>query len=80
MRQDKWTIKAQEALQQAMDYASERNNQQIEPEHLLLALLTQEEGVVGEIVNHIGVNLSSLISKVKNLVDRLPKVSGSNTN
>ena len=80
MRQDKWTIKAQEALQQAMDYASERNNQQIEPEHLLLALLTQEEGVVGEIVNQIGVNLSSLISKVKNLVDKLPKVSGSNTN
>ena len=80
MRQDKWTIKAQEALQQAMDYASERNNQQIEPEHLLLALLTQEEGVVGEIVNQIGVNQSSLISKVKKLVDNLPKVSGSNTN
>ena len=80
MRQDKWTIKAQESLQQAMDYASERNNQQIEPEHLLVALLTQEEGVVGEIVNQIGVNQSSLISKVKKLVDNLPKVSGSNTN
>ena len=80
MRQDKWTIKAQEALQQAMDYASERNNQQIEPEHLLLALLTQEDGVVGEIVNQIGVNQSSLTSKVKKLVDNLPKVSGSNTN
>ena len=56
MRQDKWTIKAQESLQQAMDYASEKNNQQIEPEHLLLALLNQEDGVVGEIVNKIGFN------------------------
>ena len=80
MRQDKWTIKAQESLQQAMDYASEKNNQQIEPEHLLLALLNQEDGVVGEIVNQIGVNQSSLTSKVKKLVDNLPKVSGSNTN
>lgn len=78
MRQDKLTIKAQEALQEALECASEKNSQQIEPEHLLWALLNQEEGVPTAIMQKLGVNVSSIRQKVQELIDNLPKVHGSN--
>jgi len=54
MRMDKMTIKAQEALQDAQAFAAERGHQNVEPEHLLLALVRQEGGVVTPILQRLG--------------------------
>lgn len=78
MRQDKMTVKAQEALQSALEAAGERGNQQIEQEHLLWALLTQEGGVPAEIVGKLGVGMKGLVSSVEEAMNRLPKVQGGN--
>ena len=50
MKFDKFTVKAQEAVQAAQSLAVEGSHQAIEPEHLLLALLQQQEGVVGPLL------------------------------
>jgi len=49
MRFDKFTLKAQEALQDAQAVTEKREHQQIEPEHLLIALLQQNEGIVPQV-------------------------------
>src|SRR5581483_11368136 len=56
MRLDKFTIKAQEALQAAHDLAEQRHHQEMAPEHLLLALLQQEQGVTGAILRKLGID------------------------
>lgn len=76
MRFDKLTIKAQEALQSAQDIAGKQNQQEITPEHLLLALLRQEEGVVPAILKKIGANIPALIQDLDSAVRGLPQVSG----
>lgn len=76
MRLDKLTIKAQDAVQDAQHFAEENGQQQVEPEHLLLALLQQEGGVVDPILQRLGANPSALTSKVQTEIDRIPKVSG----
>ena len=60
MRLDKFTIKAQEALQAAHDLAEQRHHQEMTPEHLLLALLQQEQGVVGAILRKLGIDPDAL--------------------
>jgi ATP-dependent Clp protease ATP-binding subunit ClpB len=77
IRLDKLTIKAQEALQAAHDLAEKRNHQEITPEHLLLALLTQEQGVSGAILRKLGIDLDALTGKVERTLDDLPQVRGS---
>ena len=54
MRFDKLTVKAQEAVQAAQSLADQGNHQALEPEHLLLALIQQQEGVVGPLPPHVG--------------------------
>ena len=54
MRLDKLTVKAQEAVQAAQSLADQNDHQAIEPEHLLLALLQQQEGVVGPLLAKLG--------------------------
>ncbi len=76
MRLDKLTIKAQDAVQDAQHVADENRQQQVEPEHLLLALLQQEGGVVGPILLKLGANPTTLASQVQADIDRLPKISG----
>ncbi|MGI6296398.1 MAG: ATP-dependent chaperone ClpB [Armatimonadota bacterium] len=76
MRMDKLTIKAQDAIQDAQHIAEEHRQQQIDPEHLLLALLQQEGGVVGPILQKLGINPPVLIGQVTSEIDRMPKVSG----
>jgi len=61
-RFDKLTIKAQEAVQRAQDSAADAGNPQIEPLHLLAALLAEKEGVVRPLLERIGVNQSQLRS------------------
>ncbi len=77
MRTDKFTLKVQEALTEAMEIARDKNHQQLEPEHVLYALLQQEDGVVIPVVQKLGVNLQALISRVKAEIDRMPAIHGS---
>ncbi|MEN6581611.1 MAG: ATP-dependent chaperone ClpB [Armatimonadota bacterium] len=76
MRLDKLTIKAQDAVQDAQHVAAENGQQQIEPEHLLLALLQQEGGIVAPILQKLGASPDTLVSHVQAEIDRLPKISG----
>jgi ATP-dependent Clp protease ATP-binding subunit ClpB len=76
-RFDKLTVKAQEAVQRAHGLAQDLGNQQIQPLHLLAALLREEQGIVKPLVQKIGANLQQLESIVSSELKRLPKVSGS---
>src|SRR5687767_10266066 len=75
-RFDKFTLKAQEAVQRAQELAADAGNPQIDPLHLLAALLAEEEGVVRPILDKIGVNRSQLNSIVQGELNHFPKGSG----
>jgi len=75
-RFDKFTIKAQEALQGTQDIAGRSGNQQLEPLHLLLALLEQPEGIVPGILQRLGVAPATLAGEVEKALEELPKVGG----
>ncbi len=74
---NKLTEKAQEAVMAAQELAQSNQNSQIEPEHLMYALLTQNEGVVPQIFSTLGANPEMLAQQFKGEIDRLPKVYGS---
>src|SRR6202453_1532112 len=74
-RLDKLTIKAQEALQAAQEMGARSGQQQIEPLHLLWALIAQAEGVVSPLLEKLGVSPTKLSSDVEAQIARLPKVS-----
>ena len=76
MRFDKFTFKAQEAIQQAQKLAEEHQHQTIDVEHLLLALVEQPEGVVQPILSKMGVNRGQLTGRLNEELRRLPQVSG----
>jgi len=76
MDYDKFTIKAQEALNEAAGIAQKSDHSQIESEHLLLALLRQENGIVTPIIERIGGDASRLTTDVEALVNKTPKVFG----
>jgi ATP-dependent Clp protease ATP-binding subunit ClpB len=71
---DRLTIKSQTALQEAHQQATARHHQQIEPEHLLYALLTDPEGVVFPLLHQLGVAPKQLRDRVDELLDAKPKV------
>jgi ATP-dependent Clp protease ATP-binding subunit ClpB len=77
MRLDKLTIKAQEALQSAHDRAEQGSHQEITAEHMLLALLAQEQGVVGAILRKLGIDPDAVANRVERTLEELPRVSGS---
>ncbi len=76
MRLDKLTLKSQEALQEAQRLADEARNPEIGGEHLLSALLSQEEGVVHPILEKLGVRIEDLERDLTEALAKLPKVSG----
>ncbi|MBI3996695.1 MAG: ATP-dependent chaperone ClpB [Candidatus Omnitrophica bacterium] len=76
MKLDKLTIKAQEALQEAQAAAQRRSHQRLEPEHLLLALIDQEEGLVGQLLEKVGVGASRLSNELEASLAKVPAVSG----
>jgi ATP-dependent Clp protease ATP-binding subunit ClpB len=76
MRLDKLTLKAQEALQEAKNVADKYNQQQIDVEHLLLALVEQSEGIVIPILQKIGVDIDQLKSRLNEHLSSLPQVYG----
>ncbi len=76
MRLDKMTQKSQDALQYAAEMAQSNGHQQIEPVHLLAALLEQEESLASDILIRCGVSAAAVKAKAKEEVGLLPKVSG----
>ncbi len=76
MRLDKLTVKSQEALEAAQNHARQLEHQAIEPEHLLLALLQEADGVVRPLVQKMGVAVSDLETGVQNALRKIPKITG----
>ncbi|MVZ66612.1 ATP-dependent chaperone ClpB [Sphingobacterium sp. DK4209] len=78
MNFNNYTIKAQEAIQKASEIAVGNQQQAIEPAHILKALLTVDENVVGHLLKKLNVNINYVTTEVDKQIDALPKVSGSN--
>ncbi|MFY9944350.1 MAG: ATP-dependent chaperone ClpB [Desulfobacterales bacterium] len=76
MRFDKFTVKSQQLIQEAQALASRHQNQQIEPEHLLAAMLAEKEGVARAILQKLGVSVDAVARDAASVVEKLPKVSG----
>ena len=76
MKWDKFTLKSQEAFQQAQSKAQESDHQELQPEHLLWAFLEQEENVVNAVLSKIGVNPEKIKTEVEKAMEGLPKVKG----
>ena len=76
MRLDRFTEKAQEALQEAAELARQTGNQAVEPEHLLLALVGQEDGVGRTLLERAGAPVQGLQPALVSAIERLPKVRG----
>jgi len=76
MNMNRFTIRAQEALELAQRYAAERNHQEISELHLLSALLNQEDSLIRPILQKLEVPLYPLQEQVKQALDKLPRVEG----
>lgn len=76
MRLDKLTVKSQEALQEAQSIAEARGNQQLDVEHLLYALLEDEDGIAFQMLKRLGVDIKSLKADIDKEIEKFPKVSG----
>ncbi len=76
MNFNKFTIKSQEAVQNAQEIASSYSNQAIEPEHLLAALVQDSEGIVLPLLQKVGVNVNFLKIKINEALEKLPKLQG----
>ena len=73
---NRFTIKAQEALQAAASSASSRQHQQVEPEHLLLAMLEDRQGMAVQIARKLEVSPETLAAALDRELERAPKVTG----
>src|ERR1700694_4590643 len=76
IRWDKFTVKAQEAVQRANVLASEHGNPELAPVHLLAALVEDREGIVSPVLEKIGIGPQAVLSDVYKEIEKLPKVSG----
>ncbi|MGA1846529.1 ATP-dependent chaperone ClpB [Deferribacter abyssi] len=74
---NKLTIKASDAIQNAIKLVEDKQQQQLLPDHILYALITQEDGLVVPLLQKIGVNVALLKEEIGRAIDGLPKVSGS---
>ncbi len=77
IRWDKFTVKAQEAVQRANELASEHGNPELAPAHLLAALVEDREGIVPPVLEKIGIGPQAVLSDIYKEIEKLPKVSGS---
>ncbi|MFH7325319.1 ATP-dependent chaperone ClpB [Desulfurivibrio sp. C05AmB] len=76
MKFDKFTMKSQEAVQEAQSLAMNLHHQELQPEHLLKGMLEQAEGVIAPVLQKLGVGREKLAAEMDTLLERLPKVSG----
>ena len=77
IRWDKFTVKAQEAVQRASSLASDHGNPELMPVHLLAALVEDKEGIVPPVLEKIGIGPQAVLHDAYGVIDSLPKVSGS---
>lgn len=73
---NKLTVKAQDTIQDAVGIAQNYNNQVVEPEHILAALLQDAGGIASSVVQKVGANISKLQIKASEMMENLPKVTG----
>ncbi|CAN5885646.1 ATP-dependent chaperone ClpB [soil metagenome] len=76
MRLDKFTLRGQEAIQAAIELAERNQHQQVEPEHLLAAMLDQPEGIVRPLLGKLAVNVPVLVNDLQAAIGRFPRVQG----
>ena len=76
MNFERFTVKAREAISDAQNLSGKFGNPEIRPQHLLAVLLTQEKGVVANLISQIGADVGGLTRAAAKLVEDLPKVSG----
>jgi ATP-dependent Clp protease ATP-binding subunit ClpB len=76
MRFDRYTIRGQEAIQEAIGVAEKNQNQQVEPEHLLAAMLEQKEGTLRPILGKIGARAEDILRDITAAIAKFPRVSG----
>jgi ATP-dependent Clp protease ATP-binding subunit ClpB len=76
IRWDKFTLKAQEAVQRANELASEHGNPELLPLHLVAALVEDREGIVPPVLEKIGIGPQAVLSDIYGEMERLPKISG----
>ena len=76
MRLDKFTLRGQEAIQSAIELAERNTHQQVEPEHLLVAMLEQPEGIVRPVLGKLGANVAVILNDTQAAVARFPRVQG----
>src|SRR5947209_551729 len=76
IRWDKFTVKAQEAVQRANELASEHGNPELQPLHVLASLLEDKEGIVRPVLEKIGIGPQAVLTEVYRELEKLPKVSG----
>ncbi|MCE5266163.1 MAG: ATP-dependent chaperone ClpB [Deltaproteobacteria bacterium] len=76
MRFDKFTLKVQEALQEAQGLAGQLGHQALDVEHLFISFVKQPEGIVSEILKKLGADPNRIEAEVRRLLEKLPKVSG----
>jgi ATP-dependent Clp protease ATP-binding subunit ClpB len=76
IRWDKLTVKTQEAIQRAMELASQNGNPELTPAHILVALVEDSEGIVVPVLEKVGAGPQQILAEVNRIVESLPKVSG----
>ena len=76
MKFDKFTLKAQEAIEDASEIAVEQSNQYILPAHLFKSLLKPDDGFIRLMLQNSSINITQIENDVKELVDKIPSVSG----
>ena len=76
IRWEKLTVKSQQAMQQAQERATELGNPEVQPVHLLLALIEDREGVIPAVLDKIGVPTERLESDLHSIEEKLPRVAG----
>ena len=76
IRWDKFTVKSQQAIEQAQSRAAEQGNPEVQPVHLLLALIEDREGVIPAVLEKIGVPTERLESDLHQIEEKLPRVAG----
>jgi ATP-dependent Clp protease ATP-binding subunit ClpB len=76
IRWEKFTVKSQQAIQQAQSRAAELGNPEVQPVHLLLALIEDREGVIPSVLGKIGVPTERLEHDLHQIEDKLPRVAG----
>ena len=76
MRLDKFTLRGQEAIQSGIELAERNQNQQVEPEHVLFAMLEQSEGILRPVLGKLGANVQVVLNDLQAALARFPRVQG----